>query len=407
MKIVVVTARFPISQGEEFLASEIVTLGATGVEVVIHPTRSRSSELRSIQLAGRYQTTGVASIGLWRALRALANMVRHPFTTYSLVRTLLASPRHLTRNLAALPNAMLLGAWCRAHKVDHIHAHWLSTSATTAYIASRISGVPYSITAHRGDIVDANLVDVKARSAQFLRFISRSGIDLFRQTTGFEPRNWFVLPMGVDVPDDRDERPVTSSRVVRVVIPASLLPVKGHQYVFEAIATLQQSRDTFAVDVIGDGPLREQLEHQVLRLGIGGIVSFLGHVPHQHLMQRYADSMYDIVALGSVDLGEGLHEGIPVALMEAMAHGVTPIATRSGGIAELIIPEVSGVLVAPSDSEEFGSALARLLADPDLRRRLGEAARLRIAESFSAEIVARKLLHQVSASGSSKAGPRK
>jgi glycosyltransferase involved in cell wall biosynthesis len=119
----------------------------------------------------------------------------------------------------------------------------------------------------------------------------------------------------------------------------------------------------------------------------------LGVVPHAELLGMYRAGAVDAVVLPSVDLGAGVHEGLSVALIEAMAYGIPAISTPTGGQAELL-DGGAGLLVPPRDVRALAQALDGLLLSPELRARLGQAGRRRIEEQFDADAIAAELVRR-------------
>ena len=199
-----------------------------------------------------------------------------------------------------------------------------------------------------------------------------------------------VLHMGVALPPRPDI--VVPTRPVPIVLcPARLVPVKGHAYLLQAAALLKARAVPFELWLAGDGPGYEEIRRRIEELGLTAAVRMLGRVPHAELLQMYQQRRADCVVLPSLDLGGGLHEGLSVALVEAMAHGVPVIGTRTGGIPELL-QDSAGVLVHPSDSVGLADALADLLGSPSLRCQLGVAGRTRVEQAFDARAIARTLV---------------
>ena len=132
---------------------------------------------------------------------------------------------------------MWLARVARAWRADHIHAHWAHLTATMAMAASTVSGIPWSFTAHRYDVVLNNLLDVKLRSATFGRFIARRMLDIARGLIGPDAAARAVLVhMGVRLPRVPPPRPRRAMPVA--VCPGRLVPFKGHRYLVEAAAVL-------------------------------------------------------------------------------------------------------------------------------------------------------------------------
>jgi glycosyltransferase involved in cell wall biosynthesis len=164
-----------------------------------------------------------------------------------------------------------------------------------------------------------------------------------------------------------DEEDVVLTFVGRVV------PIKRVDLLLRAVALASRSARLRLV-VVGDGEIKGRLEALSRELGIGGDVSFLGY--RRDLSAIAAAT--DVAVLGSAN------EGTPVSLIEAAAAGRPAIATRVGGVPEVVAPE-TGILVPPGDVEALAAAITKLAADPDLRARLGATARERALSRYSAQ----------------------
>ena len=282
---------------------------------------------------------------------------------------------------------MWLASVATEWEADHIHCHWGGTTATMAMIASQFSGVPWSLTLHRWDIVENNLLALKARQASMVRFISEDGFLMGKGLGMPDSGHVRVLHMGVDMPALPSEaRP--SGRII--LCPARLVDVKGHKFLLEAWKTLKDKGVDGELWLAGDGPLRPSLERLSAKLGLRGSVRFLGMVPHKRLLEMYEQFGVAAVVLPSIDLGAGCHEGIPVALAEAMSYGIPVVATRTGGTTELIQPG-TGLLVAPQDSPALARAIESLLKDPLGAQKLGKYGRSRVAQEFDIHRIASEL----------------
>jgi len=181
---------------------------------------------------------------------------------------------------------------------------------------------------------------------------------------GFELEELFKLP------------PRQNSEVINIGIIGRLVPIKNHKMLFRAIKG-QSPSGTVPVRyiVIGDGEMRAELGRYVQELGIESIVEFRGWV--KDLKAIYEE--LDIVALTS------LNEGTPVSIIEAMAAGRPVVATRVGGVADIVQDGKSGYLVESEDVEEFSRKLMDLIKDPEKRRNFGEYGRNIVKNRFSKE----------------------
>jgi len=159
-----------------------------------------------------------------------------------------------------------------------------------------------------------------------------------------------------------------------------LVPVKGHAILLEAIRILRASKPNVTLFLVGDGPLRSDLEANVKRLGLESAVIFTGH----------QDQAYDCLNLMDIFALPSLHEGIPMVLLEALALERPVVATRVGGIPEVITHDLSGKLVHASDAEELARSLRELIERPDTAKSLGIEGRRQVEREYSAKTMANR-----------------
>ena len=165
-----------------------------------------------------------------------------------------------------------------------------------------------------------------------------------------------------------DDRPV-------IGIVAHLSSEKGHITLIKAVSLLLQSYPRLVLSVVGEGPLRAELEKLTNTLGASRSVLFLG-------FREDVDSVmksFDIFCLPS------LSEGLSSAILAAMGNRLPVVATSVGGIPELVTDRETGLLVPPRDPERLARALRELLDSPDLRKRMGESGRRRVESHFTLE----------------------
>ena len=394
MRIVYITQRLPFGTGETFIVPEVAALLRAGHEVLIIPRISRESVIHDDVGALLSRTRRLPSpVSL--AANVAAYIVRDPRRTLRAFWRL----RHTRPPWRAILNARATaeGIWvarlAKAWRADHLHAHWSYLTATLAMGASRVSGIPWSFTAHRYDIVRNNLLAEKLRSARFGRFISQETLAMARSLVPpTAMARAILLHMGVELPSaPAGLRPV--GPVPIVLCPARLVPVKGHPHLIDAAARLKERGVALEVWLAGDGPERKALARQIHELGLGESVRLLGTIPHAELLRLYQEQRVDCVVLPSLDLGGGVHEGISVALIEALAFGVPTVATRTGGLPELLSGG-AGLLVPPADPEALADALERVLGSAALRSELALAGRRRVAKEFDVAAITRELVRR-------------
>jgi glycogen(starch) synthase len=163
----------------------------------------------------------------------------------------------------------------------------------------------------------------------------------------------------------------------RLLCLGRLVPAKGFDLAVQAVSHLVREFPDLQVVIAGDGPERASLEAQATQLGLKHFIEFTGWVP--------ADKVPDLINTATVLLMPSRREGLPLVGIEAAQMGRPLVATRVGGLPELIVQEQTGMLVEPQDVQGLTTALAFVLRNSDRARRMGEAARLRAREHFGFE----------------------
>lgn len=287
--------------------------------------------------------------------------------------------RRSSRATAApqLAAAVLGMAWFGRGVVgdDPLHAHFGWVNATATWVAASLAEVPYSVVLHafelhRRDRSDGVATEaLRAASAVFV--VARGDIELVAGRHGVEPS---LLRLGVPAAW-LDAGPV--ERTGELIAVGSLLPKKGHDVLIRAVAA---AGHPWRLTIIGSGRCRAELEAVVHDLGLDGRVQFTGALPEAEVRQHLQRSA--VFCLASRVDGRGDRDGVPVALMEAMALGLPVISTDVGGIPDLVAG--AGVLVPAGHVDLLAAALDRL-ADPAERARVGDRCRDRIAQGWVTE----------------------
>lgn len=388
MKVLFITSSAPSGNGESFVINEANSLSRLGVELVMSPVLIRG------ELKDRNEVSENIQINA-RKLLDLSAIADSAFVFFSMPRLFFKGllsifsirPITLFKNILVFPKALSIARYVLDNKIDHIHAHWLSTPSTVAMVASIISGVPWSCTAHRFDIVANNLLFRKIKSASFVRFISKSGRSLANNICGDINGKARLLYMGASIPKKFPQPKEKDS--FTVLCPASLIPVKGHKFLIDAWSRISHPK-TRKLLLAGEGTLKEAITTQLKELELESSVQLLGYIPHAELIRLYECGEIDLVVLPSLDLGGGVHEGIPVSLMEAMAYKIPVISTLTGGIPELL-HDGAGIMVPPSDAAALSSAIYKVINDAEIRLELRNRGVKRVSEEFNSEKNAEKL----------------
>ncbi|WP_297812643.1 glycosyltransferase [uncultured Methylophaga sp.] len=404
MRLAVISSSAPYGKGESFVITEANALSEEAVDVLLIPTQLRPGNPNRFQLHERVSLLAQPSLSLSVVSAFFSLLIQSPAKVLSLFKLVTdTNIWNTVKNYLVLPKAIWLSKQLKQRNIEHIYAHWMTTSATLAMVISRLTGIPWSCTAHRGDIVTNNLLELKCQDASFVRFISISGVELARARAKLNDSKVKILHMGVSVPPVTEQpKPslVGASRsLFTILCPANLIPVKGHKYLIEAMSKMKRAEKVRLL-LAGDGELREKLETQATKLGVAEKISFLGHVPHNNLITMYENKEVDLVVLPSLDLGNGIHEGIPVSLMEAMSHQVPVISTRTGGIPELLEDSMTGsefgCLVTAGDSSVLAEEIDNMVGCESFCNYWARSGLTRITENFNLEINTKRLVDLLS-----------
>jgi colanic acid/amylovoran biosynthesis glycosyltransferase len=386
-----VTSMLPFGPMEAFFIPELNELGRCGHEVFLVPMHPRGQIVHSDAKRMPARTVGEPLVSVRVLAGAAVEALHSPVAAVTAFIGLFKSRnvRILAKNLLVFPKGLWLARNVRRWRVDHIHAHWASTSATMAWIASEMTGVPWSFTAHRWDISENNLLPTKARSAAFIRCISGRGVTEISRYVGVFDSKVCIIHMGVPLPLRVSAR--RQREEFRIITAANLRAVKGHRYLIEAARLCRDRGVRISVELAGDGPLRGYLEAQVMAAGLADTVRFLGVLAHEELLEGMLQGRWDVAVLPSIIVSESEQEGIPVFLIEAMATGLPVIATQTGGISELL-ENGAGLLVRERDPEGLEAALRTLTADSALYETLAVRGRERVMSQFDIRAVAGQLI---------------
>ena len=324
-----------------------------------------------------------------RPLRCIGNLarwatrrpVRVATTAMLIVKDHFRKPRVLIRALTTFAVAAGHTETLEAAGTMHVHAHFASYPALAAWVCQRLTGIPYSFTAHAHDLYTAPLgVRRRATDAKFVASISKFNRQLLRKLAP-QSAPIHIVHCGVDTDFYRPARHVPPrTGTVRALCVASLREKKGHRVLFEALA--QEGRlDRIELDLVGDGPLRAELEQLVERLGLTSRIRFHGDLTERVVAEMLRSA--DIFVLPSVIERNGDTEGIPVALMESMAVGVPVVTSRLSGVPELVHDGETGLLAEPGDASGVADRLVEVLAEPEAAVSRAAKARELVEREFS------------------------
>lgn len=294
----------------------------------------------------------------------------------------------------------------RRRRPDVIHAHWIVPQGLVARIAAPT--VPLVVTTLGGDLYALNDPISRALKRSVLRHASVVTVmnaDMRERAIalGADADATHVLPMGAQVAQFAEAATGRADRLadgpVRLLAVGRLVEKKGFHLLLESLA--QIGSEGWSLTIVGDGPQRSTLE----RAAAGLPVTFAGQLTREQLTR--ADAEADIAVFPSVRAASGDQDGLPVALLEAMASGCAVVVSDLPGLAEAVEPEVSGLVVPTGDVAALTEALNRLVADRAATVAMGLAAAdraLRFDVSAVADAYATLLGHAASARASAVDG---
>ena len=268
---------------------------------------------------------------------------------------------------------------------DIVHAQDLSTGIP-AYISKIILKMPYIIWGRGSDVYLPNgflriTRGVVLRNANAILALTEDMREKMREIT---TREIFVIPNGIDLEEFKGVliKPDEYSTGKTILFVGSLYPIKGVEYLLIAMKKIHEKAPDTRLIIVGDGGEREKLEALTTQMGIQNSVQFVGRVPHKNVLNFMQRA--DIFVLPS------LSEGLPNVIIEAMACGLPIVASRVGGIPDIIKDGVNGYVVDPGRPDQIANKILMLLNNNELVKQISNNNR-RMVEIFEWRNIINKL----------------
>ena len=267
-----------------------------------------------------------------------------------------------------------------ADGIDHIHAPWANGPATAAWVASTLSGIPFSFSGRAHDLYPPDgALPEKMAAAQFIRTNTRINQRYLGDLCPHLAGKVVNVYNGVSLTPVGGTRP-PARPPFHLLALGRLVPKKGFGVLLEAGRQLQAQGVDFHLTLAGDGPERGKIRTLVQELGLTQRVSLPGAVPHREVPRLMAAA--HLLVMPSLITPWGDRDGIPNVILEALLCGVPVVASAVSGIPEVIREGETGWLTAPGDPEALARAVAAALADPEAARRRAERGRDLVAREF-------------------------
>jgi glycosyltransferase involved in cell wall biosynthesis len=269
--------------------------------------------------------------------------------------------------------------------IQHVHAHFGWSASTIALIANRLLGISFSLTLHSNEIYfDRLLLETKIRYARFIVTISeynRQFLNMLFPDYKFGDKI-HIIHCGLN-PDSfaPSSEPRSGSNKLTIVGVGQLVPRKGFHILIESCYLIAKRNVDFRCYIYGEGEERRRLELLIDRYNLHEQVHMPGRVYQEELRQSLAKT--DIFVLPCIKDKSGDLDGIPVALMEAMAMQIPTVSTTVSGIPELIKHGQNGLLTPPNDAVALADVVQQLKDNGELRQQLGRTGRETVINEFN------------------------
>ena len=381
LAVAYVTVQFP-EPSETFATNEVRALMLDGVHVTVHGLRRRHP--RALEMLRERELSELSSThnGLIASLRGTWEGITRPRSTLSallwIVRSNWRKPRDVLISLMLLPRAMDVLALIERARPDVVHMYWghLPTivgrlvQRRLPAIATSVSIVAYDLVWEYGGAVEV------LRGADLIRTHTDANRPRIARFAGVDSERVAVIYNGVDIGRLQRIRERQGKVRHRIATAGRLTQKKGMRDVIEAFALVRRTWPDASLVVLGDGPDRSDLLELCQRRGVDGAVEFLGHVPHDRVIEELAKS--EVFMLLSRSEGERL----PNVVKEGMVCGCACITTPTIGIGELVEHMRTGFVVPMSDSRAASEAVNLVFAgDVDIGRMTRDA-KQHIVERF-------------------------
>ena len=391
--IVMVTSSYPRFPGDSvgtFMEPIAKSVAALGHEVHIvapwHPLVTRPKREGGVHFHF-YKYAPVGALNVFGYAAALRADVKLKGAAYLAAPLALAAGWSAARKVALKTGASVM------------HGHWVVPGGATA--AAAAPGLPLVVSLHGSDVYVAEKLaparQVARRVFRRARAITACSSDLARRAIalGADPERIEVVPYGVDVERFKPDGQARAELRTRVGVGPNRLMVfsagrlvrkKGFEYLIDAVALIPPSERPVLV-LAGDGDLRSELESRAA--AVSDSVRLVGNQTQDEVGRWLAAA--DVVAMPSVRDDSGNVDGLPNVVLEALASGTPLVTTSAGGIASVVESGRTGLIVAERDPAGLAAAVGQLAASPDLRSRIGQAARAMVMEGYGWERTARQL----------------
>ncbi len=391
MKILYIVSLFPC-WSETFIVREINALKELGAEIRILSLKNSAEEIvqNDTKLLNNdvIYPSGIITISLKAIVTFIKSPVINTSILFSLIKTLYPHPLSLLKSIYTWWLSLGMVNDIKSLNINHIHAHWATYPSTSALIIAKNTKIPFSFTSHAHDIfLEDHMLRRKISESKFSVTISNYNKARLSSQLMMDIENkMHVIHCGIDI---NTYRFIDSDREANTIIAVGRLDyIKGFSVLIEACKLYKSKNSLFNCKIIGNGPLKNELQTQINKNSLSEHVQLVGVMPQEQIKKLLSKST--LFVLPSVVTKSGDMDGIPVALMEAMATGLPVISTTVSGIPELIENKINGLIVEPENPEALAHAIEQIL-DSKMSKEYSTKARKTIETDFSIKTESTKL----------------
>jgi glycosyltransferase involved in cell wall biosynthesis len=371
---------------ETFIVTEILAREAAGEQIQVYALRTSEDprfhpELARVAAGVTYLPRPTRPSALWDRLRAASSTGLGDAIAENWLELIRVDVDDAVQAVALAAHAVDAG-------ITHLHAHFASSPATVARLASLLTGIPYSFTAHAKDLfhesVDQEDLRRKIADAAYVATVSEFNVRFLHLLAPAHASRVHLVPNSIEIGRFAyvDPAPVGALTPLHVVAVGRLVEKKGFDVLLNAAAALLREGISIRVTVAGGGELADALAKHVRDLELEGVVRMTGPIPQDEVSALLRQA--DVFAAPCVIGADGNADGLPTVLLEAMAAGVVCVSTRVTGIPEVIIDGSTGLLCTPGSTSELATALGRIAAGDVDTTALARAARALVEDRHDA-----------------------
>lgn len=397
MNILYLTSLFPC-WSEAFILNEIIEVEKTDIDVTILSLK-QPYEKTVHGNAKIYRKKTIYPSGLFEVLKDnILFFLKNKKDYLSILKKILQNDSGFVAKIKEIVTLFITVNFYRKVKlkeISHIHAHWATYPALSAMILSRLSGIPFSFTAHAHDIyLDKVMLREKIESAKRVLTISDFNkkylIGLYGEAA---EEKVSVVRCGIDVNTfNLNGFPERNGQVKTIIAVGRLCDIKGFEYLVEAIHILTDktgNRNLRCV-IVGEGENKNRLAKLINRLKLNDYIELPGAFSQEELQKLLKEG--DVFVLPSIVTDNGNKDGIPVVLMEAMATGIPVVTTDVSGLPEIAMHIKTALVVPQKDAQSLAEAIERMLRDKELALQLRENARKFVEKHYNIRTNALELM---------------